>query len=197
LISPQKPDAEGLTILKYLQVDRATFPLVCNPTRRAAPRERWPDGRWRHISRQSVSFSWPFVAFPKRLKRTIRSVLSGDFTLTMLLTFRHWPRWVIYSSLCAQCSLRCAETFSVREKNGGDQMFEIIQAKRRILEDLYWVIKTLCAQNEANAFSFWECDSSYQVILEFGILYNHQWELYHWRTCYAINKSFRTSSLHL
>jgi hypothetical protein len=35
-------------------------------------------------------------------------------------------------------------------------MFEIIRAKRRILKDLCWVIMTLCTQNEANAFSFWD-----------------------------------------
>jgi hypothetical protein len=43
----------------------------------------------------------------------------------------------------------CAETFCVKKKNGGDQMFEI-------MEGLYWVAKTLCTPNEANAFSFWE-----------------------------------------
>jgi hypothetical protein len=43
-------------------------------------------------------------------------------------------------------------------------MFEIIV--RRILDDLCQVTETLCTQNEANAFSFWELDSRHQGILE-------------------------------
>jgi hypothetical protein len=65
---------------------------------------------WRHIS-QAVSFgaghSWLFQSGSNRR--------FAVFWPGMLPTFRNWPKYVIYSSLCARCSLRSAETFSVRK----------------------------------------------------------------------------------
>jgi hypothetical protein len=67
------------------------FASISNPTRQAAQRERLT--RWRHISRQcQFRRSESFLAFPQRHKWTICSVLTGDFTLNMLLTSTNWPR---------------------------------------------------------------------------------------------------------
>jgi hypothetical protein len=126
-------------------------------------------GLWRHVTRHAPAVTWRRHACHSRLDNAFHSRSNGRSALVFrgfhtkrVAGVQKLSEVVIRWQLCAQFSVRHAETFSVRKKMAAIK-FEInLNKKLHFEEGFGWVTKTLCTQKEANAFSHWNDNLGYQ-----------------------------------